>query len=228
MQIQWREPNKAIRAAAASCLDELLPPDTMPAHDNFDYRVAELAFYPDLVFIECTDLGDQNVKSTSPSDVEAIAPASLRRLYVLVDPEADRATALDMTNTPVYRINRDYLRLNESNAIAYVAFFFSCVAGPYGLMPVIERLDAPEGADEEADEALGALEGYIPPSLRPPEEDGPLKVQAGLLFQGAVFKAVIEVTQEGHIKVTEHELALASGPPEDEAQDVDPEEGDHT
>jgi len=196
MQIDWKPLSRAEMAKGLAQLQKTLG-DVMPSTGDFRLRRAALAFYPTLTFYEVTD--------------QAQEPP--RQLYALIDEAKEELTVLDMTNQPVYKLNNDgYLTLNEQTVIPYVAFFFSCVAGPYGLMPVIEKLDMPQGqeADSETAEALEGVKDVIPPSIMAPEEGG-FRVGAALLFQGAVFKTEIVVNDAGVIRVDKHELALASG-----------------
>lgn len=201
MQIDWKPLARAEMAKGLTQLQSLLG-DVLPANGDFRLRRAPLPFYPKLTFYEVTD--------------QAHEPP--RQLYALIDEERNEATVLDMTNQPVYKLNNDkYLTLTRETVIPYVAFFFSCVAGPYGLMPVIEKLDMPQGQepDDQTKEALEGVRGIIPPQVMG-EEEGGYRVGAALLFQGAVFKTEIVVDAAGVIRVDKHELALASGDPEAE------------
>lgn len=217
MQIDWKPLSRAEMAKGLSLLQELLG-DTLPANGDLRLRRAPLSFYPDLSFFEVTD------QSHEPP----------RQLYALVDEDKRDVTVLDMTNQPVYGLNNQgYLRLNEHTVIPYAAFFFSCVAGPYGLMPVIERLELPpgaaggEGADAETAEALESVRDVVPPRIlgredAPEEAESPeqgWRLAAALLFQGAVFKTELVLDANGVIRVDKHELALASDAPEGEGED---------
>lgn len=201
MQIDWKPLGRAEMAKGLSQLQQMLG-DVMPADGDFRLRRAPLPFYSALTFYEVTD--------------QAHNPP--RQLYALIDEAKNEVTVLDMTNGPVYAINNNgYLTLNKDTVIPYVAFFFSCVAGPYGLMPVIERLDLPTGQspDGETADALESVKDVIPPRVLN-EEEGGYRVAAALLFQGAVFKTEIVADGKGVIRVDKHELALASGEPEGE------------
>lgn len=201
MQIDWKPLGRAEMAKGLGQLQQMLG-DVMPANGDFRLRRAALAFYPALSFYEVTD--------------QAHNPP--RQLYALIDDAKNEVTVLDMTNQPVYALNNaGYLTLNEQTIVPYVAFFFSCVAGPYGLMPVIERLDLPQGQspDDETGKALESVKDVIPPSVMGSEEGG-FRVAAALLFQGAVFKTEIVADGKGVIRVDKHELALASGEPNGE------------
>lgn len=201
MQIDWKPLGRADMAKGLAQLQKLLG-DVMPTQGDFRLRRAALTFYPSLTFYEVTD--------------QAHNPP--RQLYALIDETKEEVTVLDMTNQPVYKLNNEgYLTLNETTAIPYVAFFFSCVAGPYGLMPVIEKLDLPQGQepDSETAEALEGVKDVIPPRVLG-EEEGGFRVGAALLFQGAVFRTEIVISDAGVIRVDKHELALASGDAEGE------------
>lgn len=210
MQIDWKPLSRADMAKGLSLLQELLG-DTLPATGDLRLRRAPLTFYPDLTFFEVTDQGHEPP----------------RQLYALVDEEKRAVTVLDMTNQPVYDLNNQgYLLLNEQTAIPYSAFFFSCVAGPYGLMPVIERLELPQGqgGDTETEEALESVRDVVPPRVLGREaaaedaenQEQGFRVAAALLFQGAVFKTELVIDANGAIRVDKHELALASEAPEGE------------
>lgn len=204
MQIDWKPLARADMAKGLSQLQSLLG-DIMPANGDFRLRRADLPFYQAMTFYEVTD--------------QAHNPP--RQLYALVDNAKQEATVLDMTNAPVYALNNNgYLTLTADTVIPYVAFFFSCVAGPYGLMPVIEKLDLPQGQspDDETAEALESVKDVIPPRVLG-EEEGGYRVAAALLFQGAVFKTEIVADAKGVIRVDKHELALASGDPAAEGAD---------
>ena len=204
MQIDWKPLARADMAKGLSQLQKLLG-DVMPTNGDFRLRRAALAFYPNLTFYEVTD--------------QAHNPP--RQLYALINTEKEEVTVLDMTNQPVYKLNNEgNLVLNEQTAIPYTAFFFSCVAGPYGLMPVIEKLDLPQGQepDPETAEALEGVKDVIPPRVMG-EEEGGYRVGAALLFQGAVFRTEIVINDAGVIRVDKHELALASGDPEADGAD---------
>lgn len=204
MQIDWKPLARADMAKGLSQLQQLLG-DVMPASGDFRLRRAPLPFYPSLTFYEVTD--------------QAHNPP--RQLYALIDETKNEVTVLDMTNQPVYTLNNNgYLSLTAETIIPYVAFFFSCVAGPYGLMPVIERLDLPQGQapDDETSTALDGVKDVIPPHVMG-EEEGGFRVAAALLFQGAVFKTEIVADAKGVIRVDKHELALASGEPGAEGEE---------
>jgi hypothetical protein len=226
--------------AIRNCLATLLPTGTLPQHQHILYRVAELAFYPKLVLVEVNDLGPDGgarppVWLASPNDLSPNEdqPPS-RQLYVLIDPEADEVKVLDMTNAPIYELNkRGYLDFNASNSPLesvkqYVAFFFSCVAGPYGVMPVVEKFDLPPGSEKELDEkTMSELREmrtrYVAPGGPSVEYDpaGYYRAFAVLLFQGtAPFKTTVEVDLEGIVQIKEYALGL-TGNAEDEA-DGDP------
>ncbi|MGE3770241.1 MAG: hypothetical protein AB7G06_04745 [Bdellovibrionales bacterium] len=208
MQIDWKPLSRADMAKGLGQLQKMLG-DVMPANGDFRLRRAALTFYPAMTFYEVTD--------------QAHNPP--RQLYALIDEAKEEVTVLDMTNQPVYKLNNEgYLKLSDATVIPYVAFFFSCVAGPYGLMPVIEKLDLPQGQEPD-DETATALEGVkdvIPPTVMG-EEEGGYRVGAALLFQGAVFKTEIVVNDAGVIRVDKHELALASG--DGEAEGAEGAEG---
>lgn len=210
MQIDWKPLSRVEMAKGLGLLQAILG-DTLPADGDLRLRRAPLTFYPDLTFYEVTDQGHEPP----------------RQLYALIDELKGEATVLDMSNGPVYALNNaGYLRLNENTAIPYAAFFFSCVAGPYGLMPLIERLELPQGqeADEETATAMESVRDVVPPVVmgrEAPAEDAELKedgwrLAAALLFQGAVFKTELVIDANGAIRVDKHELALASEDPDAE------------
>ena len=205
MQIDWKPLSRVDTAKTLGLLQNLLG-DTLPAGGDLRLRKAPLTFYPELNFFEVTDQGHEPP----------------RQLYALVDEAKDEITVLDMTNGPVYGLNHQgYLRLTRDTVIPYVAFFFSCVAGPYGLMPVIERLELPAGqsADDETAEAMENVRDVVPPRVlaeEPPvegETEHGWRIAAALLFSGAVFKTEIVVEAGGVIRVDKHEMALASDDP---------------
>lgn len=207
MQIEWKPLSRVDTAKTLGLLQNLLG-DTLPSTGDLRLRRAPLPFYPDLNFFEVTDQGHEPP----------------RQLYALVDEAKGEVTVLDMTNGPVYGLNQQgYLRLTRETVIPYVAFFFSCVAGPYGLMPVIERLELPAGqsSDAETDEAMESVRDVVPPRVlsREPaaagaesDEEG-WRIAAALLFTGAVFKTEIVIEANGVIRVDKHEMALASEDP---------------
>lgn len=206
VQIDWAaldaaKPDEQALAAALVRFVRTRGGTGLPADELLSVRKAWLSFYPRLGFVEITDNSD---------------PKLPRQLYALLDPDKDEATVLDMTNRPVYAVNKEHLRITSNDeAVRYVAFFFSCVAGPYGLMPVIEKLDLPPGVEEdkETTEALDKLRkgpnAAIPPSSK--REGKSWRVYAALLFQGAVFKAEVVIDADGGIRVDKHEIALGSG-----------------
>ncbi len=217
MQIDWKPLSRAEMAKGLGLLQNLLG-ETLPADGDLRLRRAPLTFYPDLTFYEVTDQGHEPP----------------RQLYALIDELKGEATVLDMTNGPVYALNNaGYLRLNEQTAIPYAAFFFSCVAGPYGLMPLIERLELPQGqeADEETATAMESVRDVVPPVVMGREaaadeaenKDEGFRVAAALLFQGAVFKTELVIDAAGAIRVDKHELALASEDPDAPEGEADAE-----
>lgn len=208
MQIDWKPLARADMAKGLQKLQELVG-DVLPAGGDLRLRRAHLPFYPTLTFYEVTDQAHQPP----------------RQLYVLLDMQKNTATILDMTNEPVYKLNFEgYLQLSEATLVPYAAFFFSCVAGPYGLMPMIERLELPPGQtpDDETQKQIDALREVVPPKLLAKEENGDMRLAAALLFQGAVFKTEVLVTHDGIVTVEKHELALSSGDEEgDDGDDAD-------
>lgn len=202
MQISWQPADAELSEVVIDFVEAHSGVDNpLPSKDSLTVRKAYLRFYRRLAFVELTD------KAQTPP----------RQLYALLDPDIDGVTIIDMTNAPIYELNRDgYLRLrNTEDAIAYLAFFFSCVAGPYGLMPMIESLAAPESEDQnpEAAEALASLDDVVPPQATL-ESDESWRVRCALLFQGAVFRCEVLISSEGTVKVDKHELALASVQPD--------------
>lgn len=185
----------------------------LPADERLSVRKTWLPFYPDLGFVEITDGSD---------------PKRKRQLYALLDPEKDEATIINLTNGPVYAVNQaGRLQLkSDKDAVRYVVFFFSCVAGPYGLMPVVETLATPE-ADTAVDEETAAVLAKLcegPNRVIPPRavKDGSnWRVFAALLFQGSVFSVEVVIDPKGFVKVDKHELALAAGQP-DEGESAEP------
>jgi hypothetical protein len=234
MQINWDSNiDDALKKAIIRFIDERSGHESLlPGRGaGLEIRKAWLPFYPRLGFVELTDhpgappsaetvpsLANPNpAESGQPSESDPRNSGS-RRLYALLDPDADEVTILDLTNQPVYRLNAaGHLRLaTEQEAVGYIAFFFSCVAGPYGLMPVIENLETPDDVapDSDTQEALNELKGtHIPPKAG--REGDNWRVWVALLFQGAVFKAEIVIEQSGLVRVDKHELALAAADPED-------------
>lgn len=165
--------------------------------DEYKLRQAERSFYPALIFLEVQDL-----RSGSSA-------------YLFIDPEKDNEDAwfsLDLTNHPIYSANKEYLLLNENTVLSYAAFFFSAVAGPYGLMPMIERL-APfteAGAPEEDMSAeLEKLQSIVPPRVLGEYEDR-FEIGAALLFEGAVFKTLMVIQRDGVVSIRDHELAFSN------------------
>lgn len=223
MQIPWRDSDPEEAEALTHFLRVGLG-DSMPPDDTLSVRCAVLRYYPQLAFVEITDHGH------SPP----------RQLYAFIDPDKvnirESVTVLDMTNAPVYALSKlGKLRLESADdAIGYVSFFFSCVAGPYGLMPVIETLTAQQAdVDDETRAALDRLEeDCIPPRVisqpSPAAEEWLLRV--ALLFQGAVFRAEVAIAtsddKRGLVEVRKHEVALAA-PEDDDSEAEDDDDGEH-
>lgn len=218
MQIQWDgDVDDVLRNAVIRFINEHAQEGLLPnGGAGLSVRKAWLPFYPRLAFVELTD------QPTAPpaGEGENKEPPPPRRLYALLDPDMDEVTPLDMTNGPVYGLNnKGHLRIrDDKEAIAYTAFFFSCVAGPYGLMPVVENLSTEETADMD-DEMKAILERlsktHIPPTAQ--REGASWRVFAALLFQKAVFQTEIVIDTAGVVRVDKHELALSTDetPPEE-------------
>lgn len=201
MQIEWKPVDDDLKKAIVRFVDERSGADAEFSKMKLSVQKAWLSFYPQLGFVQLTDETE---------------PEAKKQLYALLDPDADEVTVLDMTNEPVYALNNSgQLRLrDEEDVRRYVSFFFSCVAGPFGLMPVIEKIDLPpeETLDPETRAALADIREITPP--RAEKEGTDWRVRAALLFQGSVFKTEIVVDPAGVVRVDKYDLALASGAPE--------------
>lgn len=176
----------------------------LPEDGSFAAREAALAFYPDLTFLELT--GPEG------------------KAYILFDRNSQGEDSwfwLDMTNAPIYAANARYLRLNERNVVGYVGFFFSAVAGPYGLMPIIETAEGIDAEDEQARTLLEELAPVLPPRLVV-EDASHLTVAAAMLFQGAIFSAKLKVSRLGFVEVTD--LSMVAVPEEEDHEDEEGED----
>ena len=90
-------------------------------------------------------------------------------------------------------------------------------------MTVIERLEpqAQEGASEDEIKEMEALLDYAPPKVLNIDAHNTFTLGAAMLFKDCIFKTKIEVTSNGFIRITEHELAVGGLTPESGEQNAD-------
>lgn len=179
----------------------------LPQTDDPKVRFAQLAFYPDLKFYELEYEAERRVA------------------YVLIDETRegpDSWYALDLSNAPIYSANARYLKLNPDNVCRYVAFFFSAVRGPHGLMPVIEELGGVDDGLKSMleDISLEDISGVLPPRFLE-EGANDFTIGAALLFQGAIVKVKVKISRQGFVNIIEHDLIFEPGPGDDEGGSTD-------
>ncbi|QQR69056.1 MAG: hypothetical protein IPI58_09600 [Alphaproteobacteria bacterium] len=210
MHINWRQMERMEgMRVVAEIMPHLKDVDMKPA--VIRVRQAKLAFYDQYVFYELTD------PSQNPQ-------ASIYALHKPGCEEEEATLVLDGTNRPIYTANEwAPLILDAGNIPSYVGFFFACVVGTHGPMAVVEKLEdmtpekaAQEAADQGASpqeqekmaERVRTVQGICPPRVLNIESNGIYTVAAAMLFQNCIFRTKMEITTQGLIRITEHDMMI--------------------
>lgn len=194
MQIEWRGVDEAAAARVAAAVERGLPGIFQGIGGDLDASRADLVFYPALDFVKLR---------------ERAAPH--RELYAFIDARSGAVVALDFSARPVETLNESgFLQIETADAaVRYAAFYFAAVHGPYGPMPIVDKLDPGQAATPQQEAAAAKLAAtHIPPRARAEGEGW--RVFAVALLQGALCRCEIVISANGRINLDTHELAVAA------------------
>lgn len=155
----------------------------------------ELPFYKNSRFLDIAD--------------HRMMPPS-RRFVILLNNEA---TVLDFTNMPIYGLNAEApITLNEKTVIDYVRFFFSFVRGRHGRFIIVESVDDIPWREEPPPTARKAVGKMISPVALGSTEKGVYHLTVHMMFKDSLFQALVDVTPDGQVKITEETLLVEDIP----------------
>lgn len=155
----------------------------------------ELPFYNNSRFLDIAD--------------HRMMPPS-RRFVILMK---NTVTVLDFTNSPIYELNADVpIALNEKTVIDYVRFFFTFVRGRHGRFIVVESIDDIPWREEPAPTARKAVGKMISPISLISTENGAYHMQVHMMFKDSLFQALVDVTPDGQVKITQETLMIEDIP----------------
>ena len=173
--------------------------------DNFDGGV----FDPGSTVIMARELPFyKNSKFLDIADHRMMPPA--RRFIVAVK---EQNIILDFTNAPIYQLNAQTpIALNNRTVIDYVRFFFSFVRGRHGRFLIVESVDDIPWREEPPPAARKAVGKMISPVLLSNTDDGLYHLSANMMFKDSLFQALIDVTPDGEVKITQENLLVEDIP----------------
>lgn len=122
--------------------------------------------------------------------------------------------ALDGTANPIYTVNeKDPIRLDETNVIPYLEFFFSNVQGSEGEVFMIHEGDKMPFLEALSPAQQQAIQGGFKPlhAVHDPLKKH-FKVTGTLYYGGGLIVATIVVLPDGKISFAEQKLLLTGVP----------------
>ena len=142
------------------------------------------------------------------ADHKTMPPA--RRFVIM---SGDDATVLDFTNQPIYSLNSKVpVSLNTQTVLDYARFFFSYVRGRHGRFIIVESVDDISWREEPPPAARKAVGKMIAPISLNISADNVYQLTAQMMFKESLFRALILVSPDGQVKITEETLLIEDIP----------------
>ena len=178
--------------------------------DLINPQIEGFDFDPALATILAQDLSFYSGHTLYDIADYSVSPA-MRRFAVVKD---KAVTILDWTNAPIYALNGAVpLSLNDDNIDEYVRFFFAYVRGDKGAFVLAENIDDVRWRDDPPPAARKAIGNVLVPlAVIDQEKDGSYRLQASMVFKDSLFQSDIQVTEDGHVFMSNEELLLEDLP----------------
>jgi len=156
----------------------------------------EVPFYTDWRFLDISD------HATNPP---------LQRFVFQKD---DEYVFLDWTYKPIYQLNQDVpIKVDETNVLDYLRFFFSHVKSRHGRFTICESLESVSWKEEPPAEARKTFADIIKPMVIVEKgKDGTFKIEARMLLKDALFKTDVFVDPSGRVSMDNQEILVEDMP----------------
>ncbi len=133
------------------------------------------------------------------------------RRFVVI--QGGKSTILDFTNAPIYSLNQSApLSLNEKTVIDYARFFFSFVRGRHGRFIIVESVDDIQWREEPPPAARKAIGKLVAPIQLESTEGGIYRLGIHMMFKDSLFKAHVDISPDGNVKILEETLLIEDIP----------------
>ncbi len=116
---------------------------------------------------------------------------------------------LDGTNNSINKLNKiNGLSLIRDNVKFYLRFYLSYVYGQHGAYQLIENLDSIDWLDEPTIAAKKSINSMLEPIYIERKVGGGFDIKATIMFKNSLFKAMIDVTENGLVTIKDQELLI--------------------
>ncbi|HBO59230.1 MAG TPA: hypothetical protein DD624_04910 [Alphaproteobacteria bacterium] len=163
--------------------------------DRTHLQVADLPFYTNFKLLQATTF------STIP-------PVTME--YLLA--KDGEVIKMDGTREPIFEHNKDAgLVLNEETVVAYATFVLDAVQTDQGTLRLVEHVDEDTFTDTPTPQQRKDVTHMIRPAKVVKTDDG-FKLDVIMLYGDSVFRADLDVKNDGYIEIVGEEK-LAEGMP---------------
>jgi len=187
---------------AALILEELNPLFDSADFDALSATVMAVPvdFYPGFKLVEIADYTETPARKRSA-------------LYKL-----GQSIALDYTNAPIYKLNKDLpIALSEENIEEYIRFFFTYVSGKHGRFLIVENVDDINWREDPPPAARKAISKMIVPvTLHDVDEQGIYHLKVSMMFKDSLFSSAVDVDPKGFVTLKDEELLIEDMPVHDD------------
>jgi len=159
-------------------------------------RSQPLPFYKYYDLIEMTDM------STVPA----------AKKFAIYKP--GNVKVIDWTNNTIYEVNQKApIKLDETNVISYIKFFFSYVYGRHGKFSVIEAVDDIKWQVDPPMQGRKIMQEMLSPvKIKNKNPDGGFDLEGFMVFKDSLFRTDIRVDAEGIVDMSQEELKVEGMP----------------